>query len=122
MKSKKPYTIIQVIQDAGELSVNETAEKKKAFLGNFKELPLDRIIIRKPHKWEGLLKISGMNNENKRAGVKNIPAALSPGIRLLYFMMEKSFYVPRILKERYAWGMPEGRRLKRFLMGRPLKI
>lgn len=95
LKSKKPYTIIQVMQNGEKLPANEIIEQKKAFLENFKDLPLDRIVIRKPHNWGGLIKISGMNDENKKAGVKKYSCCTFPWYSLTVFYDGKVFLCPQ---------------------------
>ena len=41
-------------------------EQKKQFLANFYELPLDKLVIRKPHNWGGLLDIEGIEKIDKK--------------------------------------------------------
>lgn len=95
LKSKKPYTIIQVIQDGEALFCKETpehkgvkhkgveqksAEQEKAFLENFKGLPLDKIVVRKPHNWGGLLTIDKINNEITEAEKAEEEAEAKPEV------------------------------------------
>jgi len=55
MGSKKPETIIQIMETA---SPDKTLpDRRKAFIKRFEGLSPDRIITRKPHNWGGLLKI-----------------------------------------------------------------
>jgi hypothetical protein len=83
LDSKKPYTIIQVIQSGETLSGDEKpeherteqnsakkkgAEQKRAFMENFRGLPLDKIVIRKPHNWGGLLMIDKINGGIRETG------------------------------------------------------
>jgi MoaA/NifB/PqqE/SkfB family radical SAM enzyme len=57
LKSKKPYTVIQVIVNGAKLAKKKAVKQKRTFLQNFKDLPLDKIVTRSAHNWGGLLKI-----------------------------------------------------------------
>jgi len=46
-----PYAILQVME-IGE-NGDDVAGRRKAFLKNFKSLPLDRFVVRTPHNWAG---------------------------------------------------------------------
>jgi radical SAM protein with 4Fe4S-binding SPASM domain len=52
LKSKKPYTILELI-NFPDSAIKSDAEKQKAFLDNFKGLPLDKLIIKEFHNWAG---------------------------------------------------------------------
>lgn len=54
LKSKKPYTIIELI-NFPELYQKIDKTTKEKFLNNFKGLPLDKIEIKEIHNWAGLL-------------------------------------------------------------------
>lgn len=104
LKSEKPYTIVQIIQNGEKLSVNETLKQKKAFLENFKGLPLDKMVIRKPHNWGGLLKADGMNNEIKEAGVKKCMCCTFPWYSLTVFYDGKVFLCPQDFEGKICLG------------------
>ena len=53
LNSKKPFTILQVMEFDEELRSQDFEEQKKQFLDNFYGLPLDKLVIRKPHNWGG---------------------------------------------------------------------
>ncbi|GAI85757.1 unnamed protein product, partial [marine sediment metagenome] len=69
LKSKKPFTIIQVMEFDDKLSSKEIMEQKKKFLKRFSNLPLDKLVTRHPHNWGGFLKLKELGKnyeENKR--------------------------------------------------------
>ncbi len=78
LKSKTPYTVIQIMEFDENLTTEDFKAQKISFINNFKNLPLNKIIIRKPHNWGGLIKIKDKNladinlsNNIKGAGIKN---------------------------------------------------
>lgn len=52
--SKMPFTVIQLIQ-THSLPEDEFLQQKKIFLNNFKDLPLDKLYIKDPHNWGGII-------------------------------------------------------------------
>jgi len=66
LNSKKPFTILQVMEFDEELRSQDFEEQKKQFLDNFYGLPLDKLVIRKPHNWGGLLDIEGIEKIDKK--------------------------------------------------------
>jgi radical SAM protein with 4Fe4S-binding SPASM domain len=52
LKSKKPYTILELI-NFPDSAIKSDSEKKRAFLDNFKGLPLDKLVIKEFHNWAG---------------------------------------------------------------------
>jgi radical SAM protein with 4Fe4S-binding SPASM domain len=69
LKSKKPFTIIQVMEFNDKLSMEEIMEQKKKFLKKFSNLPLNKLATRTPHNWGGFLKQKELGKnyeENKR--------------------------------------------------------
>ncbi|MBC8389344.1 MAG: radical SAM protein [Actinobacteria bacterium] len=65
LKSKTPFTIIQVMEFDEELSSKNLSDQKSNFIKKFDKLPLDKIIIRTPHNWGGLLELEGIKKINK---------------------------------------------------------
>jgi len=55
---KNPLTVIQLMSATGEDN-KVLLEQKKGVLEDFKECPPDRIVIRRPHNWGGLLETAG---------------------------------------------------------------
>lgn len=55
---KAPYTVIETIEfpDAGS---GYGPEKRRAFLRHFEGLPLDRLVVKKPHNWGGNVNFDG---------------------------------------------------------------
>jgi len=102
LKSKKPYTIIQVIQNGGKSYANETIRQKKKFLENFKNLPLNRIITRKPHNWGGLLKINGVDNKSIENKKRN--SCTFPWYSLTIFYDGKVFLCPQDFEGKICLG------------------
>jgi len=52
--TKKPITVLQIIECSSGKKTQEKLQRK-SFLKGFKNHPPDRLIIRKPHNWGGLL-------------------------------------------------------------------
>jgi MoaA/NifB/PqqE/SkfB family radical SAM enzyme len=52
LQSKRPYTVLQVME-IGAPPKDELKRQRRAFLGQFKGLPLDRVVLRSPHNWGG---------------------------------------------------------------------
>ncbi len=63
LKSKKPFTIIELI-NFPEIYSGNIEERRKRFLNNFKGLPLDKIEFREMHNWAGLV------NKNSKLEIK----------------------------------------------------
>ncbi|NQT66387.1 MAG: radical SAM protein [Actinobacteria bacterium] len=103
LKSKKPYTIIQVIQDWGKLSTSETIRQKNVFLKNFKNLPLNKLISRIPHNWGGLFKINGPINNRKKENKKVIPCTF-PWYSLTIFYDGRVFLCPQDFEGKICLG------------------
>ena len=60
LRSKTPFTIIQVMEFDEDLSSEDFQKQKDGFAKRFKDLPLEKIVIRSPHNWGGLLDIEGI--------------------------------------------------------------
>ncbi|MCL4376990.1 MAG: radical SAM protein [Actinobacteria bacterium] len=65
LNSPIPSTIIQVMEFDENLSVKEFQKQKSEFIKNFDNLPLDKLVIRTPHNWGGLLEIEGIKKINR---------------------------------------------------------
>lgn len=52
--SRTPFTVIQVIQ-TDSLRGDRFLEQKEAFLKNFKDLPLNKLYVKDPHNWGGII-------------------------------------------------------------------
>lgn len=55
LRAKKPLAVIQVIEYGSSGETKGRLQQKYHFLKGFNDHPPDRIIIRKPHNWGGLL-------------------------------------------------------------------
>jgi len=64
LKSKLPFTVLQVIEYEENGDIKNLRQK---FLNNFRGLPLNRFVTRKPHNWGGLV------NTGKRLKKNYIP-------------------------------------------------
>ncbi len=95
LKSKKPYTVIQVMQDETELRSDKIEKQKRNFLNNFKNLPPDKIVSRVPHNWGGLIKISGAGKRNEVAKRKKRAYCTFPWYSLTIFFNGKVFMCPQ---------------------------
>ncbi len=102
LKSKRPYTIIQVIQQREEVSKKETGRQREVFLKNFKNLPLDRIILRVPHNWGGLLELNGLDRERKEN--KKVVSCTFPWYSLTIFYDGRVFLCPQDFEGKICLG------------------
>ncbi|MBM3709242.1 MAG: radical SAM protein [Actinobacteria bacterium] len=91
--SKKPFTIVQVMEFDEELSKETFEKQKKNFIKNFENLPLDKLVIRTPHNWGGLLGIEGVRKINKSRD-KLIPCTF-PWYSLTIFYDGKAYLCPQ---------------------------
>ena len=102
LNSKKPYTIIQVIQDGKKLSPNEISRQKTVFLQNFQNLPLNKLISRVPHNWGGLLKIKGSGG--RRVKDRKVVPCTFPWYSLTIFYDGKVFLCPQDFEGKICIG------------------
>jgi len=93
LKSKKPFTILQVMEFDEELKAEDFEVQKKRFVENFKDLPLDDLAIRKPHNWGGLLEIDGIDKVS-RDDSRLIPCTF-PWYSLTIFYNGKAYLCPQ---------------------------
>lgn len=101
LKSKKPYTVIQVIQNGLEPRKKKLVEQRKKFLKNFKNLPLDRIVTRAPHNWGGLFETGGIKKEIKN---KKVTSCTFPWYSLTVFYDGRVFLCPQDFKGKICLG------------------
>ncbi len=59
LDSDKPFTILQVIEPGTSEKKVMNISLKEGFLRNFSGLPLDKLAMRIPHNWGGLVKLEG---------------------------------------------------------------
>jgi radical SAM protein with 4Fe4S-binding SPASM domain len=102
LRSDKPYTVIQVIQRPGESLSNKTARDKERFLKNFKDLPLDRLVVRAPHNWGGLLKVE-RSSASRAKNTRVIPCTF-PWYSLTVFYDGRVFLCPQDFRGRICLG------------------
>jgi len=76
-----------------ELASKNFKEQKKKFLINFNNLPLDKLIVRTPHNWGGLLKLSRIKKVNHK-DTKLIPCTF-PWYSLTIFYDGKVYLCPQ---------------------------
>ena len=91
--SKKPYTIVQVMEFDEDFSVKVFEDQKRQFLKKFENLPLDKLVIRTPHNWGGLLEIEGIRKINKNKN-RLIPCTF-PWYSLTIFYDGKVYLCPQ---------------------------
>ena len=71
LNSKTPFTNIQVMEFDDEISKKQFNVQKEEFIKKFENLPLDKLIIRTPHNWGGLLEIADvLKAERKKTRFK----------------------------------------------------
>lgn len=61
LKRKKPFTVLQFMEYSGNSSKIQESQKD-LFISRFKQLPLNKIIVRQPHNWAG--NISNITKED----------------------------------------------------------
>ncbi len=119
LKSKKPYTIIQVIQQKEKLSKNKMGKQRKVFLKNFKNLPLNKIISRTPHNWGGLLEINGL--DDKINGNKRVVSCTFPWYSLTIFYDGRVFLCPQDFEGKICLGNLNKDRINEIFNGKIIK-
>ncbi|MBM3705711.1 MAG: radical SAM protein [Actinobacteria bacterium] len=90
---KTPFTIIQVMEFDEETDPREFIEQKKNFIKKFEGLPLDKIVIRTPHNWGGLLDIEGIKKVDRKKS-RLIPCTF-PWYSLTVFYDGKVYLCPQ---------------------------
>lgn len=102
LNSKKPYTIVQVIQDNEGLSPGEISGQKAIFLQNFENLPLNKLVSRAAHNWGGLLEIKGSGSSRVRDS--KVVSCTFPWYSLTIFYDGKIFLCPQDFKGKICIG------------------
>lgn len=93
LKSGTPFTIVQVMEFDENLSREEFKIQKQNFIKNFENLPLDKIVIRNPHNWGGLLELEGIEKID-RTNSRVIPCTF-PWYSLTIFYNGKVYLCPQ---------------------------
>ena len=93
LKSRTPFTIVQVMEFDENLSREEFKIQKQNFIKNFENLPLDKIVIRNPHNWGGLLELEGIEKID-RTNSRIIPCTF-PWYSLTIFYNGKVYLCPQ---------------------------
>ena len=66
LNSKTPFTNLQVMEFDEEISQKQFHIQKEKFIKNFENLPLDKLVIRTPHNWGGLLEIADVSKADRK--------------------------------------------------------
>lgn len=119
LKSKKPYTIIQVIEQKEKLSGSEISRQRKVFLKNFENLPLNKIVTRTPHNWGGLLKLKGSDKKRKMDNKKSL--CTFPWYSLTVFYDGRVFLCPQDFEGRICLGSLNNDRINEIFNGKIIK-
>lgn len=69
MHADKPFVAIELME-ISDRSPRELRQDRQDFLSQFKGLPLDKFIIRRPHNWAGLIEAPGSDVRQKRTEKK----------------------------------------------------
>jgi radical SAM protein with 4Fe4S-binding SPASM domain len=93
LKSRTPFTIIQIIEFDEDLSKEDFEIQKNNFMKRFENLPLDKVVIRNPHNWGGLLEMEGIDKIDKSHS-KIIPCTF-PWYSLTIFYNGKVYLCPQ---------------------------
>lgn len=118
--SKKPYTIIQVIDQKEKFSGGETGRQRKIFLKNFKNLPLNKIVTRNPHNWGGLLELNKKDKERKSDSKKSL--CTFPWYSLTVFYDGRVFLCPQDFEGRICLGDLNNERINEIFNGKIMRI
>lgn len=62
----QPYTVLQIMEYDNQFTKRDFKIQRKKFINTFKSLPLNRIVIRTPHNWGGLLKLGNKSQSTKK--------------------------------------------------------
>jgi MoaA/NifB/PqqE/SkfB family radical SAM enzyme len=93
LKSKTPFTIVQVMEFDENLSECDFEIQKNNFMKKFENLSPDRIVTRNPHNWGGLLELKGIEKID-RSQAKMIPCTF-PWYSLTIFYDGKVYLCPQ---------------------------
>jgi radical SAM protein with 4Fe4S-binding SPASM domain len=66
LNSRTPFTNLQVMEFDEKISQKQFQIQKEKFIKNFENLPLDKLVIRAPHNWGGLLNIEGVGKADRK--------------------------------------------------------
>ncbi len=102
LNSKKPFTILQIMEFDEGLSPEDFEGQKENFINNFKDLPLDKLVIRTPHNWGGLLEIDGVKKVDPNKS-KLMPCTF-PWYSLTIFYDGKVYLCPQDFEGRILLG------------------
>ena len=102
-----------------ELSSQNFEKQKKKFIENLENLSLDKLIIRKPHNWGGLLEIDGVEKVNTRNS-KLIPCTF-PWYSLTIFYNGKVYLCPQDFEGKILIGYVNKNSLKEIFNSKVIK-
>jgi radical SAM protein with 4Fe4S-binding SPASM domain len=117
--SGKPYTVIQVIQRPAESSSSKAAGDKERFLKNFKGLPLNKLVIRAPHNWGGLLEVERVGSSRDKNA--KVISCTFPWYSLTVFYDGRVFLCPQDFKGRICIGDLNKSRISEIFNGVEIK-
>jgi len=117
--SDKPFTILQIMEFDEELEAEDFEKQKKKFIDNFKDLPLDKLVIRTPHNWGGLLDIDGIEKIDKDRS-KLIPCTF-PWYSLTVFYNGKVYLCPQDFDGKILLGDLNKESIKDIFNGRAIR-
>jgi len=101
LRAKKPLTIIQVIECGPGKKTKERLQQKY-FLKSFESHPPDRLIIRRPHNWGGLLESRKPDQDSLSGGSRH--ACTFPWYSLTIFFNGKVYPCPQDFMGRMPIG------------------
>jgi len=93
LNSGTPFVNLQVMEFDEEISQKQFRIQKEEFIKNFENLPLNKIVIRTPHNWGGLLDITGISKTNRKK--PKIMACTFPWYALTIFYNGKVYLCPQ---------------------------
>ena len=64
-QSRKPFVVIEVMEIT-DLPADQVLKKRRQFWSFFNGLPLDKLVIRRPHNWAGLVEVEGSRMDGSR--------------------------------------------------------
>ena len=117
--SNTPYTILQVMEFDEELKKKDFKKQKEKFIKNFDGLGLDKMVIRTPHNWGGLLDIEGIEAVDKEK-TKIIPCTF-PWYSLTVFYDGKVHLCPQDFEGEILLGDLNKENIREVFNGKRIK-
>jgi len=121
LKSKKPYTVIQVMLDDKESGSGMAKKQKRDFIKNFKNLPLDKMVTRVPHNWGGLVEMDKKSENKETIKRKKRASCTFPWYSLTIFFNGKVSPCPQDFEGRICLGDVNKEKIEEIFNGKAIR-